>query len=131
MSAPMTSRRVRAVRGATTLEEDTPDQIAERVQELVREMLSSNELNDDDLISMLLTASPDVRSAFPATAVRGLGLDVPLMGAQEADIEGGMPLCIRVMMHVETGLTRDEVTHVYLHGARGLRDRGGSAGPPG
>jgi len=131
MSAPITTPRVRAVRGATTLEEDTAEQVADRVRELISQMLSSNELGQDDLISILLTASPDVRSAFPATAVRGLGLDVPLIGAQEADIKGGMPLCIRVMMHVETTRARSEVEHVYLHGARGLRDRGGSAAPPG
>lgn len=124
------SAKVRAVRGATTLDEDTVEQVTDRVQELVREMLKSNELSDDGLISILLTASPDIRSAFPATAVRGLGLhDVPLLGAQEADVEGAMPLCVRVMMHVEMDRSRDEVTHVYLHGAEGLRQRGGAAGP--
>jgi len=126
------SAKVRAVRGATTLEEDTPEQIIDRVHELVREMMRANDLVDDDLISVLVTASPDIHSAFPATAVRSLGLgDVPLLGAQEADVNGGMPLCVRLMMHVETTLARDEVAHVYLHGARGLRDRGGSAGPTG
>src|SRR5260370_15617642 len=121
--------RVRAVRGATTLEVDSPEQVTARTQELVAAMIERNGLGHDDLISILLTASPDVRSGFPATAARGLGLDdVPLLGAQELDVKGATPLCIRVMMHVETELSRERVWHVYLHGALGLRDRGGAAG---
>lgn len=118
--------RVRAVRGATTLDADTPDQVDARVGELVRAMLEQNRLSEDDLISMLFTATPDVRSAFPATAARRLGLsDVPLMGAQELDVHDGMSLCIRVMMHIESDLPRDQVAHVYLHRAATLQASGG------
>jgi chorismate mutase len=114
--------RVRAVRGATTLDEDTPEQVTKRVQELVTAMLEDNELGPDALISILFTASPDVHSGFPATAARALGLDdVPLMGAQEMDVAGALPLCVRVMMHVETERARHQVHHIYLHGAQSLR----------
>ena len=118
--------KLRAVRGATTLEEDSPEQVDARVRELVAEMIERNDLDRDALVSILLTASPDVRSAFPASAARRMGLeDVPVLGAQELDVTGATPLCIRVMMHVETERGRADVDHVYLHGAQGLRDRAG------
>jgi chorismate mutase len=64
-----------------------------------------------------------VRAAFPALAVRKFGLgDVPLICARELDIEGGTPRCIRVMIHLTTERSRNELHHVYLEGARNLRD---------
>lgn len=118
--------KLRAVRGATTLEEDTPEQVDGRVRELVGLMIERNGLDPDDLVSILLTASPDIHSAFPASAARKMGLeDVPVIGAQELDVSGATPLCVRVMMHVETPRARRDIDHVYLHGAQGLRDRAG------
>ena len=86
-------------------------------------MLERNDVAHDDVISILFTATGDLTSVFPATASRSVGLgDVPLICAQELDIAGSVPRCIRVMMHLNTGLGRDELRHVYLEGARGLRD---------
>ena len=114
---------LRALRGATTLDEDTPDQVNERVQALVSSMLSRNQISHDDLVSILFTATDDVVSLFPATAARGLGLgDVPLICARELAITGAMPLCIRVLMHLYTERPREALHHVNLEGARGLRD---------
>lgn len=114
---------VRAVRGATTVDVDTRDQVRERVAALVQAMLERNGLTSDDLVSVIFTATDDVRSMFPAEAARGVGLaDVPLMCARELDVVGATPRCIRVMMHVTTERRRDEVRHVYLEGAVGLRD---------
>ena len=114
---------VLALRGAITLEQDEREHLLERVQRLLAEMIERNGLDHDDLISILFTAPPDVHSAFPAAAARAMGLgDVPLICAQELDIDGAMPLCIRVLMHVGTGRRRDELRHVYLEGARSLRD---------
>jgi chorismate mutase len=113
---------VRAVRGATQLERDERDHLHERVSELVRLVLECNGLGDDDLISIWFSATPDVHSDYPAYAARQLGLtDVPLMCAQEMDVGGGMPRVVRVMAHVETDLSRSDITHVYLHGAAALR----------
>ena len=118
--------KLRAVRGATTLDEDSAEQVDARVRELVGKMIEANAIDPEDLVSLLLTASPDIHSAFPASAARKMGLDdVPVIGAQELDVSGATPLCIRVMMHVETGRSRREIAHVYLHGAQGLRDRAG------
>jgi chorismate mutase len=114
---------VRGVRGATTVDEDTVAQVTERSQELMRELMASNGLVEDDIISVLFTATADVTSAFPATAIRAIGFGaVPLLCAAEIAVPGSMPLCIRVLLHVHTTRSRDEIRHVYLHGAQGLRD---------
>jgi len=114
---------VRGLRGATTVDEDTVVQVTERSQELMRTLLERNELDEDDIISILFTATPDVSSTFPATAIRAIGFGaVPLLCAAEIAVPGSMPLCIRVLLHVHTTRSRDEMHHVYLHGAQGLRD---------
>jgi chorismate mutase len=114
---------VRALRGATTIDEDTVEQISDRVQTLVEAMLKENDVDKDDLISIVFTATDDVHAMFPATAARVVGLgDVPLLCARELDIDGGTPRCIRVLMHLTTTRRRDQLHHVYLEGARTLRD---------
>ncbi len=113
---------IRAVRGATQLEVDEREHLLERVAELVKAVLHANDLADEDFVSAIFTATPDIHSEFPAYAARLMGMaDVPLICAQELDIKGAMPLVIRLMAHVETELSRDEITHVYLHGAAALR----------
>ena len=114
--------RVRAVRGATQLDEDTREHMLERVAEMVLDVMRSNDLTVDDFISIFFTATEDLNAEFPAYAARRLGFDdVPLMCARELEIEGSMPRVVRMMAHVETHLSRAEVTHVYLHGAARLR----------
>lgn len=114
---------VRALRGATTVDADTTEQISERVGELVSAMLASNGVAKTDLISIVFTATDDIHAMFPATAARQLGLgDVPLLCARELDVVGGTARCIRVLMHLTTERSREELHHVYLEGARGLRD---------
>lgn len=113
---------VRAVRGATQLDEDTREHMLERVVEMVTDVMSSNGLSVDDFISVIFTATSDLVSEFPAYAARRLGFtDVPLICARELEIEGSMPRVVRMMAHVETDLPRAEVTHCYLHGAAALR----------
>lgn len=114
---------LRALRGATTLEEDSSEQVNDRVQALVSAMLERNAIAHDDLVSIVFTATDDITSMFPATAARALGLgDVPLICARELSISGAMARCIRVLMHFYTEVSRDSLHHVYLEGARGLRD---------
>lgn len=114
---------VRALRGATTIDADTTEQVNERVQTLVTAMLERNGVAKDDLISIVFTATDDVHCMFPATAAREIGLgDVPLLCARELDVVGGTPMCIRVLMHLSTDAPRQTLHHVYLEGARGIRD---------
>jgi len=114
---------VRAIRGATRVDEDTREQIITRTAELVQVVLRRNGLTSDEVISILLSATPDLTSAFPAAAVRAAGItDVPLMCARELDITGAMPQVVRLMAHVETESPRSGIRHVYLHGTESLRD---------
>jgi chorismate mutase len=114
---------VRALRGATTVDADTPDDVERRVKALLKELFERNELGHDDLVSVIFTATEDITSVFPATAARAFGLgDVPLLCARELSIEGATPRCIRLLMHIETTRRRDQLHHVYLEGARNLRD---------
>src|SRR5690349_23605134 len=94
----------------------------ERVAEMVTGVMDANELDVDDFVSIIFTATSDLHSEFPAYAARRLGFgDVPLICARELEIEGSMPRVVRMMAHVETDLPRADITHVYLHGAAALR----------
>src|ERR1700761_8680553 len=122
-ASPTAPLMVRGLRGATTVDADTVEQVTERSQELVRRLMERNDLVEEDIVSMLFTATGDVTSIFPATAIREIGFGaVPLLCAAEIAVPGSMPLCIRVLLHVYTTRSRDEIHHVYLHGAQGLRD---------
>ena len=114
---------VRALRGATTVEIDSIEQVQQRTIALLNEMVDRNSVDHDDIISILFTATDDIHSTFPATAARVAGFgDVPLICARELDIENATRSCIRIMMHISTERSRAELRHVYLEGAAGLRD---------
>ena len=113
---------IRAIRGATQLDSDDRDHLLASVDELIREIFSQNDVATDDLVSIVFTATPDLHSEFPALAARQLGIgDVPLLCAQEIDVDGAMPRVIRVMVHLETDRARSAIRHVYLRGAAALR----------
>jgi chorismate mutase len=115
--------RVRAVRGAIVVPSDHDEDVLASTRRLLEAMLERNEIDRDDLVSILFTATDDLRSVFPAEAARRIGLGiVPLLCAREIPVEGAMPSVIRILMHFhsERGLT--EVVHVYLDGAEALRD---------
>jgi chorismate mutase len=113
---------VRAIRGAIQLETDERSHLLKSTAELVTKVLHENNLSQADLISIFFTATTDITSEFPALAARELGLgDVPLMCSVEMDVQGAMPRVIRLMMHVETNLSRSEIQHIYLRGAAKLR----------
>jgi chorismate mutase len=115
--------RLLALRGAVTCDEDTKPEIEVKTQRLVREMLDRNAVAHDDIVSIVFTATDDLHAEFPATAARALGLgDVPLLCARELDIAHGMPRTIRVLMHFYGEQVRTDLHHVYLDGARALRD---------
>ena len=98
-------------------------EISTKTKSLVAEMLDRNDVDHDELVSIIFTATDDLHAQFPATAARALGLgDVPLLCARELDIVGGAPRTIRVLMHLYTELSRSDLHHVYLEGATTLRD---------
>jgi len=113
---------VRAVRGAVQVERDNRQLILDAVAEMLTTMLTRNELTTEDLVSLIFTATPDLRAEFPAYAVRNLGIsDVPLLCAAEIDVPNAMPRVLRMLAHVETTRSRAEMRHVYLGGAAALR----------
>ena len=113
---------VRAVRGATQLVSDTREEMLDRVAEMVTEVMAANQLDVDDFISVIFTATSDLVAEFPAYAARQLGFgEIPLLCARELEIDGSMPRVVRMLAHVETELPRADITHVYLHGAALLR----------
>jgi chorismate mutase len=115
-------RRLLAVRGATTVARDDPDEIRAATRELLEALLARNALRTDDVVSALFTLTPDLRSEFPARAARELGwVDVPLLCASSIPVAGALPRCVRVLLHVETARERAELIHVYLRDAGGLR----------
>ena len=115
--------KVRAARGAIVVAEDTATSVHASTGRLLASLLERNGVDHDDLISILFTATDDLRSAFPAEAARRMGMgDVPLLCVREIPVAGAMPSVVRVLMHFHSERALDEVTHVYLDGAEKLRD---------
>ncbi len=113
---------VRALRGATTVDHDDPDEVKKRAAELIEGLLERNGLTEDDLISIFFTATSDISSVAPAAGIRELGLtDVPLLCVGEMPTDGGLPRCIRLMAHVQTDQPRAALRHLFLRGAVVLR----------
>ena len=110
---------LRAIRGAIQVGANTPEEIASGVKELLPAILEANSLKSDDVISVLLTCTPDLNAAFPAAYAREIGFGaIPLLCAVEMDVPGSMPLVIRVMLHVQM---EGKANHLYLRGASALR----------
>jgi len=113
---------VRAIRGATQVATNDAASIGEGSKELLSAILKANELEIDDVISVLLTSTADLNAAFPASAAREIGFkSIPLLCAQEIDVPGALARTIRVMLHCSTKRSAQEIEHVYLHGASVLR----------
>jgi chorismate mutase len=113
---------VRAIRGAVQVEGNTPEAIAAGTKELLAEILSANSLAVESVISVILTATPDLTAAFPAAAAREVGFEsTPLLCAVEIDVSGALPRVVRAMATVETTLAASEISHIYLGGAKALR----------
>ncbi len=113
---------VRAIRGAIQVAADDRQEILDGTAELVTQVMKRNGLSTDEVISVIFSATPDLRAEFPALAARSLGFqEVPLRCCTEIHVPGAMPRVVRLMMHVETPLSRAQVQHVYLRGAAALR----------
>ena len=113
---------VRGVRGAITVERDDAELLLNATERMLREMVTENGIDSDDVASALFTLTPDLVSQFPAAAARRMGWTrVPLLNFTEIAVPGGLPRVIRVMLHINTEKRQDEIVHVYLDGARVLR----------
>jgi chorismate mutase len=113
----------RGVRGATTIEFDSTDNVLSATKELLGAILHANsDLQTDDIASAIFTVTDDIVSAYPALAARQIGwTQVPMLCAREIPVEGSLPLCIRVLIHWNTDKSQSEIKHVYLQEAVKLR----------
>ncbi len=115
---------VRGLRGATTASANERAAILEATRELLLALAEENSLVTSEIASALFTTTSDLDTAFPATAARQIGwTEVPLLGCRESDVGDGVPLCVRVLLHVNTELPQSAMRHVYLRGATGLREK--------
>jgi chorismate mutase len=113
--------RLRALRGATTVEENNAEAILAATDELLRALIDRNDLDSDEMVSCIFTCTEDLDAEFPAVAARRLGLaGLPLLCAREIDVPGALPRVIRVLLHAYADPQTD-ARHVYLHGAVNLR----------
>jgi chorismate mutase len=115
--------RVRAARGAIVVPADTADAVLASTERLLDATLRRNDIARDELVSILFTATEDLRAAFPAEAARRMGMGgVPLMCAREIPVVGSMASVVRILIHFHSDRSLDDVVHVYLDGAEALRD---------
>ncbi len=114
---------VRGIRGAITVDMDTPEHILTATRELLEAILNANpDLRCEDIASALFTVTDDLCAAYPALAARQMGWErVPMMCAREIPVPGSLPRCIRVLLHWNTDLPQEAVRHVYLREAMVLR----------
>ncbi len=112
----------RGVRGATTAEANTREEILRATRQLLALMIRLNGIDPADVASAIFTTTPDLNAEFPALAARQLGwLDVALICAHEMNVPGALPRCIRVLLHWNTEKPANEIIHVYIKGAASLR----------
>ena len=117
--------KVRAIRGATTADENTKDAIVDATREMLESLVDENDFELDDVISAFFTTTKDLNAQFPAVAARKIGwVDVALMCSHEMFIADAQERCIRVMVHVNSDKTSKEINNVYLKEAIHLRKRG-------
>lgn len=112
----------RGVRGATTVESDSRDEILASTRQLLALMIRLNGIEPQDVGSAIFTTTEDVNAEFPALAARQLGwLEVPLLCTHELNVPGSLPKCIRILLNWNTPKTQHEITHVYIKDAVKLR----------
>ncbi len=113
---------VRGIRGATTAEANTKEEILLRTRELLDSIITRNRLEIAEIASVIFSVTSDLDAAYPAAAAREMGWKlIPLFCTMEMAVPGSLARCIRVLVHVNTEKRQDEMSHVYLYGAKKLR----------
>jgi chorismate mutase len=114
--------RLRGIRGATTVDANTKEEILRATDELLSALIEANNIRSDDVASVFFSTTSDLNAEFPAVAARQMGWShVALMCGHEMNVPGSLPMCLRITMHVNTAKPQDQVQFVYLRGARALR----------
>lgn len=113
---------VRAVRGATTVEHNTREEILAATAALLEEMIAANDIERESMIQITFTLTPDLNAVFPAVAARELGItNVPLMCMSEIPVENALEKCVRILLQMNSDKKLDDIVHIYRKGAEALR----------
>ncbi|WP_313890986.1 chorismate mutase [Psychrobacillus sp.] len=114
---------IRGIRGATTVTEDSNEQVLKETERLALEMVKANGIDPEYVASVIISTTTDISSAFPARAVRSIeGWSyVPVMCTHEMNVPGSLEKCIRLLMHVNTDKNQQDIQHIYLNNAVQLR----------
>lgn len=112
----------RAIRGATTAEQNTAEDILEATRELLAAIIEANDIQADDVVSVIFTTTQDLTATFPAVAAREYGWNnVPLMCSHEMNVPGALDHVVRMLIHINTDKSASDIRHVYLRRAVELR----------
>jgi chorismate mutase len=118
--------KVRGIRGATTVQENSREEILSATHEVLQAMISDNGVSEDDISAIFFTTTRDLNAEFPAAAARiHMGwTNAALMSSHEMDVPDSPQKCIRILMLINTQKSSDQILHIYLRGAANLRSRG-------
>ncbi len=118
----MIKLNITSIRGAITVKENSKEEIVVATKELLQEIENRNDLNKEDVVSILFSSTKDLDAEYPAKAARLLGYtQCGLMCFNEMEVVGSMNKCIRVMVLYQSSLEQSNVKHVYLRNAKTLR----------
>lgn len=114
---------IRGIRGAITVKENTESEIYDAAERVARAVIEENEINPESVASVFISVTDDIDAGFPAKVIRSFDgwKYVPVMCMREIEVPNSLPKCIRVMFHVNTDLSQQDIKHVYLEGAKALR----------
>lgn len=115
--------KVRGIRGATTASENTAEAIREAVDEMLDAIETHNEVDPEEIVSVIFTTTEDLNAIFPAAIARKRpGWNhIPLLDVQQMHVEGSLKYCVRVLLHFNTSKPQREIVHTYLRQAKNLR----------
>ena len=113
---------MKAIRGAITVKENKVDDIKDASKELVSKIIKANNINEEDIVSIVFTATSDIDKTYPAAVIREMGYTkTPLMCYQEMNVENSLDKCIRTMVYCDCNRSLEDIEHVYLRKAKTLR----------
>jgi chorismate mutase len=114
---------IRGVRGAITVDCNSEEVIISATEELLKQVIEGNNILPEQVASVFISTTDDLNAAFPARALRKFPgwTYVPVMCMRELAVPNALPLCVRVMLHVNTAVPQEEIVHIYLEGAKVLR----------
>lgn len=116
----------RGIRGATTVSENTAEEILEATSDLLTALIRLNEIEPEDVVSAIFTTTTDLTASFPALAARDLGwTEVPLLCTHEMAVPGALGRVVRILLHINTTRAHAEIRHIYVKDARALRPEWG------